>query len=798
MSIVKIYNTADKSQEQIDSQFVVRKNILEQILEDLISSKMKYPEQDFLIVGERGMGKTMLLTKLMYEIKSNQKIKSNLIPILFPEELNGVNDLYDLWSSTIDHLIDSNPQYSYLSTVVNDINVFDKDAESDIFSTLITSLKTNRDNLVLLIDNMDSLLEKIGEEESKRLREILITTSRIRIIGASSKAIEATFRYDKAFYEHFAIIRLKGLNYKETVKLLIKLGEIFGNEERINKIIEEEKYRIEALRTLTGGNLRNIVMLFNILLSDSKKDPLDDLIKILEEVTPLNIHKITALKKQQRKIVDFVALHWDAVLVKEISKGVRMKSNEVSAQLKSLEANGIIISKETNTRKKLYQLKDRFFNIWYLMRYSRKGERNRVKWLINFYKIWCSNDDLKIKGEKLLHKITNKNCSPYNIYIEAIAILLLENVSIGQKEKIYKTTVDYLSESNSKYLKELQKIYELVTQKGSTNSTLEIEEIISEIDNEIEDKNLSKGLYFEKVKKEFTTAEGFYKKAIKSNKGEAYHRLGHLFYNYNKKGWRKHFQKAIDAGSEQALSCYTNILLDEEEYFKAEELLKYRWDKSRNIDIGLYLGNLYEEKIEDADKAMTIYKEIFEHTNSSYAVHRIAHLYEEKEENKKAEEYFKKAILLGETSCKNCLAWNYYKADKNKRKALQLIEEVYNGEQLSTYAHTYASILLWHNKIKASLEIAEVFMKEEGFAEEYQFEVFDFLMLLMKNKQFNVVDEYFQNKELNLKEIFKPLYFALMHFLKSKYPNELNRMGSEISDTVFDIVNEINSYKKIK
>lgn len=786
MSLIKIYNTGDKSYTQIEKEFVVRKDTLFQIMEDINSSNLDYPEQDYLIIGERGMGKTMLLTMIKHEILKNKQLKNKIIPILFPEELNSVNDLFDLWKVTAEHLSDISEKYPEL---VKDINNISIETEVECFNRLKKYLNANDDHIILLIDNIDSLFEKIGEEEAKRLREVLITNKRIRIIGASSQAIESTFRYDKAFYEHFITIKLGGLSYEETVLLLKKLGSIFNNIERIREIIRDEKYRIEALRNLTGGNIRNIVMLFNILLSDEKSDPLQDLMKILEDVTPLNIHKVNRLKKQQRKIVDFLAMKWDGVWLSEISKGVRMKSNLVSAQLKSLDQNQIVISKKTSTRKKIYQIRDRFFNIWYLMRYSRKEDKNKVKWLVNFYKIWCSNDDLVLKGEKLIQKISNKKCSPYTVYIEAVAFLLMENVTISQKIKIYEEAIDFFNSTDKKYISELSKVKNIALKPGGN-----IQSDISEIEKIVtspESKFIKRGIYFEKVKKDFALAEKFYRKGMSENKAEAQHRLGHLFYNQGFKKWDNYFENSIKNGSREAVICYSNILLKEDNALKASQILITEW-LNGDEEVGLFLGRLYEDELDLPEKAKDIYLELIKKFDNPSASHYLGHIYENVfDDHTNAVKYFKKAIENGEEECKNCLAWNLYQRKVKKEEALTLISTFFEKDQSPEVAHTYSSILLWNNNVVESVEIAGIFMTDKNFIRENLNHVFSFLMELLKKKKFNIVDTFFQKEELDLKNILKPLYFALMYFLKEKYPDEFKRMGNELNETVNELISKI-------
>ena len=62
-----------------------------------------------------------------------------------------------------------------------------------------------------------------------------------------------------------------------------------------------------------------------------------DLEKILDSVTPLYKHRMDSLSAQQQEIVDFIALKWDAVSVKEIADKTKLQSKAVSAQLRLLE-----------------------------------------------------------------------------------------------------------------------------------------------------------------------------------------------------------------------------------------------------------------------------------------------------------------------------------------------------------------------------------------------------------------------------------------------------------------------------
>src|SRR5690606_23231128 len=57
------------------------------------------------------------------------------------------------------------------------------------------------------------------------------------------------------------------------------------------------------------------------------------------------------------------------------------------------EKNNVIEKKSTSTKNNLYQLKERFFNIWYLMRNGDRRDRRRVEWLTKFLELWYEDED---------------------------------------------------------------------------------------------------------------------------------------------------------------------------------------------------------------------------------------------------------------------------------------------------------------------------------------------------------------------------------------------------------------------
>ena len=123
-----------------------------------------------------------------------------------------------------------------------------------------------------------------------------------------------------------------------------KLLRSISNEEqkqKIEKVIKNNPQKIETLRQLTGGVPRIFVMLFDIFV-DEKGNAFEDLLKILDEVTPLYKHRMDDLSDIAQDIVHTLALNWDGMFTKDIAKKTRLESKAVSSHLKQLEKYQIV------------------------------------------------------------------------------------------------------------------------------------------------------------------------------------------------------------------------------------------------------------------------------------------------------------------------------------------------------------------------------------------------------------------------------------------------------------------------
>jgi GTPase SAR1 family protein len=440
-----LYNPDRKSKDQLISEFVVRTQVYDEIIHDLETSNMEFPEQHYLLVGQRGAGKTTLLNRLKYGVQDSEKLKDKLIPVIFNEEQYNISELANLWESIGQFLED----YQGFDGIYSEIekHIGKKNFEELTYDILEKYLRKYNKRLVLLIDNIGDLLKKLDKTEVHRLREVLQTKKEIRLIAGSPFYLETILDYHQPLFEFFKVIRLDGLNEQETQNLLIKLGELNDEKEKIERIITETPERIETLRTLTGGVPRTIALMYRIFTDYNDESTVRDLERILDAVTPLYKHRMDDLPTQQQKIVDAVAKNWDAISVRELKDKVRIDSKNISAQLRQLEKNQVVEKKETGNKNHLYFLKERFFNIWYLMRYGRKDDKQKVIWLVRFLESWCSSVDIKERVLDYIDKIKSGTIDEIAAEFYGNVYAAFNNIDIEIKLLLKKTIPNNISNS---------------------------------------------------------------------------------------------------------------------------------------------------------------------------------------------------------------------------------------------------------------------------------------------------------------------------------------------------------------
>jgi hypothetical protein len=270
-----------------------------------------------------------------------------------------------------------------------------EDIEEQAKALFLKHLEATGKRILLVIENLHDFFDSISdEEEQHRLRAFLMENDRVMLAASSPSYFDDTNSVDKPFFDFFRPIRLEKFSREEMIEILTKLATLRKDPD-VLKIIENQPERLDSLRVFTGGNPRLIKMIYRLLQEGANGNARKDLDRLLEDCTPYFKHRIEELSKEERRVFDHLARHWDPVTAGSLQTALRRPSNKISIYLKRLVNQGFVEEAENSTpKRKSYQVAERFYNIYYLMRYTRSGKR-RLGWLIRTMKVLYAESDFK-------------------------------------------------------------------------------------------------------------------------------------------------------------------------------------------------------------------------------------------------------------------------------------------------------------------------------------------------------------------------------------------------------------------
>jgi energy-coupling factor transporter ATP-binding protein EcfA2 len=397
-----IYNPSMLGREELIGSFVARAPLLHLLTDDL----RRGGGQHHLLIGQRGSGKTTFLLRLACAIEDDPKLATTAIALRFPEEQYNVGQVSDFWLNCLDALVDALEQRgdaagaAKLDAKISALEPLEEDDRArESLAALLGWAKKAKRLVVLLIDNFDIVLDRLAAAHWA-VRETLSADNGLVLIGASSTFLQESFEYQSAFYDFFNVHELGGLSDEEARLVVLRLAEQ-ANTPRVAQVLEREPGRFKALLLLSGGTPRTLALLHGILAQESSARAEDDLEALLDQLTPYYKAQFDDLPTQSQLVVDAVALHWHPITAAQCDAKVRLGINATSAQLNRLVKQGVLSKVASEDSKLTFQVSERFFNIWYLMRASRRLRR-RLLWLVGFLQTFYGDAEIQPRAAELL------------------------------------------------------------------------------------------------------------------------------------------------------------------------------------------------------------------------------------------------------------------------------------------------------------------------------------------------------------------------------------------------------------
>ncbi len=386
MTRQRLYNPAHLTPGELKEAFVAREDTLAEMLRLIREQTPGRPCQHMMLIGPRGMGKTTLGLRFLYAIEDHPELRDHWQPVAFHEESYGIVNLADFWIHALRHLTRTTGEDRWevrADSLEKDVSDMRRLAAYALDALMDFNDESGK-RLILFVENIDAVLGQIHDErEIHMLRATLIECPEILLLGSANAFFEAIGGYGQPLYEFFRILKLTGIGQEDARRILKATADREGRPE-VPEALNREHGRLETIRRLTGGNPRLLVLACRMLIESPLGSAMEDLERLIDEQTPYFKARIEELPVQARKVFHCLAEGWKPLPAKEVAGAARLSSSHASAQLKQLLDRGYVREvRLPHAKRTRYEVADRFYNIYYLLRFSRAG-REQLERLVGF------------------------------------------------------------------------------------------------------------------------------------------------------------------------------------------------------------------------------------------------------------------------------------------------------------------------------------------------------------------------------------------------------------------------------
>ncbi|MGD9679896.1 MAG: tetratricopeptide repeat protein [Candidatus Obscuribacterales bacterium] len=385
----------------LQALFVDREEISDSIVARLtMDSELS---EHFLILGQRGMGKTHLASIIRNKL-SQRTEGERLILAWVNEEVYGLSTFLDLQIAILKDLIFSNADFGLFKPKFEQLYSYSAE-EAEILSKRLLMEMLNEHHLVAFIENLDIVFEQIGILGQQKLRSFLQETRVASIVGTARELTPSFLGHESPFFGFFNVIRLQPFSAAASTEFLSRLA-VQTDSSKLREFLrtEDGRARIQAVHHLTGGNPR-VFMIFADFLSDETQPPeriMEPLLKTIDELTPYYEAKMRELSPQQQKLVEIICQSEKTLTVKDIAQRAFISQQAASAQLRELKERGYVVSQSLG-RESYYEVTDQLLR---LCLETKRPRQKAFEILVKFLCTWYTPEELqgKLEGSRRWHR----------------------------------------------------------------------------------------------------------------------------------------------------------------------------------------------------------------------------------------------------------------------------------------------------------------------------------------------------------------------------------------------------------
>jgi hypothetical protein len=368
------HNPGFLSEDEIIDSFIVRQAELESLLETLRHNNTA-SNQHILVIGRRGMGKTMLVHRVALAIGRDPELATRWYPILFGEEAYNVGTAAELWLEALHQLARQTNDRRWLDAHVELRRERDNRRLHDLaLARLLDFADERKVRLMVAVENLQDILgaQMMSEEEGWILRHTLLNEPRIMLLATATARFDDIDQPKKAAYELFGTLQLRPLDSNEIRSIWERLT---------GERLEGQAYRV--IEIFTGGNLRLLTVLAGFAYGRTLRDFMADLLGLIDDHSDYFKSNLEALPLDERRVFVAMCELWEPSLARAIGEVARFDVNKTSMLLGRLVQRGAAEIVRTKGRAKYYQTSERLYSIFHRLR-RNTTPNNRAASVVDF------------------------------------------------------------------------------------------------------------------------------------------------------------------------------------------------------------------------------------------------------------------------------------------------------------------------------------------------------------------------------------------------------------------------------
>lgn len=389
MAIFSTFNPSAMPSKLIEEAFVQRGSVADRLVDVFEESARRVSKHNALLVGPRGIGKSHLVSLVYHRLKAKKDLDDKLCISYLKEDEWGITSFLDLLLRVLSAASEESGRQPPSS--ISDLSKLSRSqAEDRVWRSLQDMLGTK--TLLVIVENLDAVFEKIGEQGQRQWRALMQTYPQWAILATTPALFSAISRQVSPFYGFFEVIHLEPLSFTDAIALLKRLAHL-NSDEKTAALLDTPvgRARVRAVQHIAGGNHRIFVLFYDFLYQSKSEQFIQPLMKAIDALTPYYQSHMAMLSPQQQKIVSFLCEYRKPATVTTIATSCLTTHQTAASQLKQLLTNRYVRVDRLG-REAFYELTEPLLRI--CVEAKTHGERP-LYLLVDFIRYWFSRDELE-------------------------------------------------------------------------------------------------------------------------------------------------------------------------------------------------------------------------------------------------------------------------------------------------------------------------------------------------------------------------------------------------------------------